>query len=67
MLIGQVAARGRSTFTLRVAGAEIPVAHIRPPMPGDRVAVEGSLRSRSGSLYVEARALDVVRRHMPTI
>lgn len=54
----------RSTFVLAADDVEISVTCGRPPKPGDRVAVEGSLRSRAGLLFVEARALDVLPRHM---
>ena len=63
-LIGRVTDRGASTFVLSVAGIDVPVAHHPAPQSGDRVAVEGSLRLRGSALYVEARALDVIRSHM---
>lgn len=64
-LVGLVAAPlGDIGFLLSVDGADVPVATPRPPTLGDRVAVEGSLRSRAGSLYVEAQELDVLPRHM---
>lgn len=63
-LIGRVTDRDASTFVLSVAGVEVPVAHRPAPQSGDRVAVEGSLSSHDGALFVQARALDVLPRHM---
>lgn len=63
-LIGRVTDRAASTFVLSVAGVEVPVAHQPAPQPGDRVAVEGFLSSHHGTLFVQARALDILPGHM---
>lgn len=63
-LIGRTETRTARRFVLAADGVDVPVECARPPEQGERVAVEGALRSRDGSLYVEAIALDVLPRHM---
>ena len=74
-LIGTVAkpvANGAFVLAVERAGGEhdlVPVVVKRaavPPACGDRVAVEGSLHSGSGSLTLEADSIQVLR-HMPII
>lgn len=65
MLIGRARTQlGDGRFTPVVGDMEIPIAHGLPPSPGERVAVEGGLRTDGSTLYLEARTLDVLPHHM---
>ncbi|MHB1244151.1 MAG: hypothetical protein ACYC1P_12270 [Gaiellaceae bacterium] len=64
-LIGRARTQlGDGRFALVVGDMEIAIAHDRLPSPGERVAVEGGLRTDGSTLYVEARTVDVLPYHM---
>lgn len=54
-------------FVVAVEQALVPVlvgSARRSPAPGDRVAVEGSLREGPAELYLEAASVHILGRHM---
>lgn len=63
MLIGTVASTAMGSFVLAIDADRVAVTWPEAPRVGERVAVEGSLRARDGTL-VEAASVTVIRSHM---